>query len=131
MRTQQRIIASLVLALITLAALACGKASNSTPTGAFQTFYNAVKNGDVTAAKSIMPNKNLEEAEKEAKAKSLNFDDSLKVELKRISTRLPATMPETRDEKIDGENATIEFKDGENWRKLSFIKEHGVWKMKR
>lgn len=131
MRTQQRIIASLALAIITLAALACGKAGNSTPTGAFQTFYNAVKNGDVAAAKSIMPKKNLEEAEKEAKAKSLDFDDSLKVELKRISTRLPATMPETRDEKIDGENATIEFKDGGDWRKLSFIKEDGVWKMKR
>lgn len=128
MRTQRYIIVSLVLAFITLA---CSKATNSTPTGAFQTFYNAVKNGDVAAAKSIMPKKNLEEAEKEAQAKSLNFDDSLKVELKRISTRLPATMPETRDEKIDGENATLEFKDGENWRKLSFIKEDGVWKMKR
>lgn len=131
MKTQRSITLGLTLALIALIALACGKGGNSTPTGAFRTFYNGVKNGDVAAVKSIMPKKNLEQAESEAKAKNIAFDDSLKVELKRVATRLPPTMPEIRDEKVDGDNASIEFKDGENWRKISFIKEDGGWKMKR
>jgi hypothetical protein len=78
-----------------------------------------------------MPKKNLEQAENEAKAKGITFDDSLKVELKRISTRLPATMPEIRDEKIEGDKATLEFKDGENWEKVGFIKEDDGWKLSR
>ena len=115
----------LTLALI---ALACGKAGNSTPTEAFQTSYNAAKNADVKAAKSVMPKKMLDEAEKEAKAKNIVFDDVLKVQLLQTAAKLPATMPETRNEKIEGDKATLEYKDGENWRKVNFIKEDDGWK---
>ena len=37
-------------------------------------------------------------------------------------------MPEMRNEKIEGDKATLESKSGEGWRKLSFTKEDGVWK---
>jgi hypothetical protein len=131
MKTQRSIAMGLTLALITFAALACSKGGNSTPTATFQTFYNAVKNTDVNAIKSVMPKKNLDQAENEAKAKGIAFDDALKVELKRMSTRLPATMPEIRDEKIEGDKATLEFKDGEDWEKVGFIKEDGGWKLSR
>ena len=125
MKTQRSIAMGLTLALI---ALACGKAGNSTPTEAFQTSYNAAKNADVKAAKSVMPKKMLDEAEKEAKAKNIVFDDVLKVQLLQTAAKLPATMPETRNEKIEGDKATLEYKDGENWRKVNFIKEDDGWK---
>ena len=131
MKTQRSIAMGMTLALIVVAALACGKGGNSTPTEAFKTFYNGAKNADVAAIKSIMPKKNLEQVEQEAKAKGLNSDDSLKAELQRIAPTLPETMPEIRDEKIDGDNASIEFKHKESWRKINFIKEDGVWKMNR
>lgn len=131
MKIQRSLATGLTLALITFAALACSKGSNSTPTATFQTFYNAVKNTDVNAIKSVMPKKNLDQAESEAKTKGVALDDSLKVELKRMSTRLPATMPEIRNEKIEGDKATLEFKDGEDWEKVGFIKEDDGWKLSR
>ena len=131
MKIQRSITTGLTLALIAFAALACGKGGNSTPTATFQTFYNAIKNADVKAIKSVMPKKNLEQMESEAKAKGVVLDDTLKVQLLQTATKFPATMPETRDEKIEGDKATLEFKDGENWRKLGFAKEDDGWKVSR
>jgi hypothetical protein len=131
MKIQRSIAMGLTLALITFVAQACSKGGNSTPTATFQTFYNAVKNTDVNAIKSVMPKKTLEQAESDAKAKGIAFDDDLKVELKRISTKLPATMPEIRNEKIEGDRATLEFRDGEDWEKVGFIKEDDGWKLRR
>lgn len=132
MKTQRSIALSLTLALIALTALACGgKGGNSTPTEAFKTFYNAVKNADVAAAKTVMTKKNLGLAETEAKSKNIALDDSMKVELKRLATRMPDTMPETRDEKIEGDKATLEFKIEERWEKVNLTKEDDGWKVGR
>ena len=41
-------------------------------------------------------------------------------------------MPETRNEKIDGDKATLEFKDtggDSNWTTAHFVKEDGEWKV--
>lgn len=40
-------------------------------------------------------------------------------------------MPQTRNEQIDGETATVEISrfPGDKWRKLTFVREEGVWKM--
>jgi len=130
MKIQRSIALSLTLTLIALAALACGKAGNSTPTEAFKTYYNAVKNADVAAFKSIMPKKDLEKMEKEMKEKGTNPDDTLKVLLKVMGTKMSATMPEIRNETIEGERASIEFKYEEKWEKMGFIKEDDGWKMK-
>ncbi len=131
MKTRRSIAMGMTLALIAVAALACGKGGNSTPTATFQTFYNAIKNADVAAIKSVMPKKNLEQMESEAKAKGVVLDDTLKVQLLQTATKFPATMPETRDEKIEGDKATLEFKDGESWRKIGFAKEDDGWKVSR
>lgn len=78
-----------------------------------------------------MTKKNLELAETEAKAKGIALDDSMKVELKRLATRLPDTMPETRDEKIEGDKATLEFEKDERWEKVNLTKEDDGWKVGR
>jgi len=128
MKIQRSIALGLTLALIALAALACGKTGNSTPTEAWQTYYNAVKNTDVKAMKSISPKKYREQVEDAAKVENITVDEGLTRELKRIAPRFPATMPETRNEKIEGDKATLEIKNGENWSKVHLVKEDDGWK---
>ncbi len=37
---------------------------------------------------------------------------------------------ETRNEKIDGDRATVEYRsEGDDWDTMDFVKEDGVWKM--
>lgn len=129
MKRHRSLTLALAATLVALAALACSK-GNSTPTEAFRTFYNAAKKSDAKAAKTIMPKKMLERAGNEAKAKGEEFDARLASELNRIGKELPDTL-EMRDEKIEGDTATLEFKEGENWRRVSFVKEDDGWKMKR
>jgi hypothetical protein len=131
MKIHRRLALGLALVLIAVAALACSKGGNSTPTATFQTFYNAVKNTDVNAIKSVMPKKNLEQMETDAKAKSIALDDALKEQLQLTAPKLPAAMPEIRNENIEGDRATLEFKDGDDWQKVGFIKEDDGWKLKR
>lgn len=132
MKTKRNIALSIGLVLITFAALACGSkgSGNATPTASFQTFYNSIKNKDVQGVKSIMKKRELEEIEAEAKKKNKSLDDFIKDEvITQVGRKIPATMPETRNEKIEGDMATIEFKDEDNWRTARFVKEDGGWKM--
>ncbi len=131
MKTPRNIAFSIGLVLIAFAALACGsKGGNATPTAAFQTFYNSIKNKDAQGIKSIMMKKELEELEAEAKKKNKSLDDFIKDEMiTQVGRKIPAEMPETRNEKIEGDMATLEFKEGESWRTVRFAKEDGGWKM--
>lgn len=131
MKTPRNIALSIGLVLIMFAALACSKGGgNSTPTEAFQTFYNSVKNKDVNGVKSIMKKKELDEIEAEAKKKNKSLDDFIKDEvIAQVGRKIPAEMPEVRNEKIEGEMASLEFKDGNDWRPTRFVKEDGGWKM--
>jgi hypothetical protein len=51
--------------------------------------------------------------------------------LKQASAEVPETMPETRNEKIDGDTATLEVKDDkkDKWETIHFAKEDGEWKL--
>lgn len=131
MKTQRNIALGCGLVLIALVAIACGKSGgNATPTQTFQTFYNAVKAKDAQALKSIIMKRDLEEMEAEAKKKNKSIDDFLKDEvIEQVGRKIPAQMPEVRNEKIEGDTATLEVKDGENWRPARFVKEDGGWKM--
>ena len=131
MKTQRNITLSIGLLLITFAVGACSKGGgNATPTASFQTFYNSIKNKDVNGVKSIMMKKELEEIEAEAKKKNKSLDDFIKEEMiEQVGRKIPATMPEVRNEKIEGDRATIEFKDENDWRTARFVKEDGGWKM--
>src|SRR5437588_314227 len=62
MKVQRTIMLILALALVALGAVACG-GGNSTPTKAFQTFYNGIKNKDVKSLKSVMPKEMLDAGE--------------------------------------------------------------------
>ena len=114
---------------IALVSAACNKGGASSPTAAFRAFYEASKKKDVDAAKKMFSKRTLELFELQAKAQSKTVEDMLKAGLERKP--MPEKMPETRNEKINGDEATLEIKDEESsrWDTLTFVKEDGQWKI--
>lgn len=104
--------------------------SLSTPTSAFMAFYEASKKGDVEAIKRTLSKSSIDfltaEAQKENKTLEAALTESLK------NADVPKSTPEVRNEKIEGDNATIEIKDEKtnSWDTFRFVKEGGEWKIK-
>ncbi len=103
--------------------------SAGTPTDAYKAAYTARKNKDIEGLKKLMSKDVLEfltmVAEVDDKKKS-TLDD----QLKELCEKPQATTAEARNEKIDGDTATIEYLDEKGgWKPMEFIKEDGVWKM--
>ncbi len=103
----------------------------STPTNTFKTFYEASKKKDVPAVMKTLSKETVDfltaEAKKENKTLEVALTDSLK------TSDVPPTMPETRNEKIDGDKATLEAKDdkvADKWDTFNFARENGEWKIK-
>jgi flagellar basal body-associated protein FliL len=100
----------------------------SSPTAAYNTAYNAVKNKDAAAFKRVMTKQDQQNMEDSAKLYGKSSEEMLKDLMDAIP--LPGSN-QSRDEKIDGDTATLEVinEDGE-WETVEFIKEDGEWKMK-
>ncbi len=127
MRTRQAI-ALLIAALLAIAFAACGGGKKaSTPTEAIKFFYEATKNKDTAALKSLLAKENLAMLETDAKKRNKSLDEYLI----QLSSDTPATMPQLGEEKIDGDKATLQFKreGAANWSTASFVKEDGGWKI--
>jgi predicted lipid-binding transport protein (Tim44 family) len=129
MKTRQAT-ALLIAALLTIAlSSACGGSKKaSTPTEAFKSFYEAAKNKDVATLKKLMSKETIAGMEKEAKDENKSLDDFLAEESQK---GLPPAAPQTGEEKIDGDKATLQFKSEKstNWSTASFVKEDGDWKV--
>ena len=118
----------LIVALIVLALVgtACNKGGSS-PTATAKAFYDAAKSKDVSGMKSQMSKKTLDTLDKAMKAQNKSADDFLKEANDKEPP--PATF-EARNEKINGDTATLEVSDGKGgWEPFSFIKEDGQWKL--
>ena len=123
MRLRRNIAFAITPLLIIALAAACGKKA-STPTEGFKAFYEAAKKKDAAALKRTISKAMLTELENQAKKENKPFDEFL------VSVNVPDAMPEVRNEKIDGDTATLEVKGrGDNWRSTKFIKEDGEWKL--
>jgi|ERR1043165_3886561 hypothetical protein len=128
-QTTRSLVAVAALLAIALFSAACGKKA-STPTEAFKTFYEASKAKDVATIKRLMAKDALSKMEDKAKQANKSLDDFI---VDQAQNGIPPSMPETRNEKIDGDNATIEFKGpggDSDWRTVPFAKEDGEWKIK-
>ena len=116
-------------ALLIFAAVACNLTSSS-PTSTFKTFFEAQKKKDVPAMKKTLSKGSIDMIEKAAKAQNKSVDDALKEGFESPGAKSDK-MPETRNEKIDGENATLEVQDDDTkkWSKIYFVKEEKEWKI--
>jgi hypothetical protein len=114
--------------VVVLAVTACSLFSGSSPTATFKKFHEASKKKDVQGIRKTLSKGSLEMFDKFAKQQNKTMDEMLKDVDKDSKTE---TMPETRNEKIDGESATLEIKNEKTgkWDRLPFVKEEGEWKI--
>jgi len=105
-------------------------ADASTPTGAFTAYYEAVKRKDVDAVMDLFSKGTMTMMEAEAKRKDTTLAAVMKEGLEQAGKDIPTAVPETRNEKIDGDKATLEINDVKKgkWETLHFVKEDGEWK---
>jgi predicted lipid-binding transport protein (Tim44 family) len=101
------------------------KTSNvSTPTAAYKAAYAARKNKDIEALKKLMTKDALEFLSMMTDAKS---DDEA---LRQMTAQPQGATDESRNEKITGDQATLEYPDADGkWKTMYLAKEDGVWKL--
>jgi hypothetical protein len=116
------------IVVFSLAAIAFGCGSRpATPVETFKTYTKAVKQKDYTTMKLLLSDATMKMHEQEAKARGVPVDDILKNETLLGDTQRTV---EYRDEKIDGDRATLKFKNQySTWEMLPFVREDGVWKI--
>lgn len=101
-------------------------AATKSPTEVVKAFIQAYKDKDVEGMKKIVSKKSLDEMEKSAKEGKMTLDEALK---KFMEIDLPFKGdPEFRNEKIDGDKATVEIKVEDKWEPTPLVKEDGQWK---
>lgn len=99
----------------------------STPLETLKAYTTAIKKKDTTTMKLLLSNASIKMAEQEAKAQNVTLDEIVKREDLFRETQKSV---EFRNEKIDGERATIEMKDSFNsWSTVPFVREDGIWKI--
>lgn len=99
------------------------------PTAAYKAAYEAAKKKDVAGVKATLSKAAMTEFEKLAQAENKSVDEVIKEGMDDPEEALPNTI-EVRNEKIDGDKATLECKDAKGaWEKVSFVKEGGSWKL--
>ena len=96
------------------------------PTAAYVAAYNARKNKDIGALRSLLSRDIIEFFEIVAEEEKKSVDEMLR----ELADRPQADSPETRNEKIDGDKATIEYLDEKGiWQVMDLVKEDGKWKL--
>jgi hypothetical protein len=100
--------------------------SPATPTEAYKTAYAARAKKDVQGLKRVLSKDILGFFETMAEAEKKTIDD----ELKELTVRPQAPTDETRNEKISGDTATLEYPDENGkWKTMDFVKESDGWKL--
>ena len=100
---------------------------NSAPKDAVQSFVDALKAKDEKAVKAALSSKTNKLMELQTKMTGKGIVDVFSSD---DFDEVPAN-PQTQNEKIDGDKATIEVKDekDEKWETIPLVKEDGSWKL--
>ena len=99
--------------------------SPGTPTAVYKTAYAARKNKDIPTLKRLMSKDALE-------FMSIFIEPGQTIDdaLQQMTQRPQAATDESRNEKITGDKATIEYPDENGkWKTMDFVKEDGAWKI--
>jgi hypothetical protein len=100
--------------------------SLASPTQAYKTAYAARQKKDLEGLKRVLSKEMLGFLQDMGKAEQKTLDD----ELKELVATPQAPTAEVRNEKITGNNATLEYLDEKGkWSLMSFVKEGDDWKM--
>jgi hypothetical protein len=118
----------LLVLVISAASFACSEDTKpATPLETFKTYTKAIKKKDITAMKLLLSRETLKLHEQEARAQGITVDDVVKRETLFNENQ---TTVEFRNEKIEGDKATLEVKDSMGfWQKVFFLFEDGEWKI--
>jgi hypothetical protein len=104
-----------------------GKFTPPTPLETLQAYNLAIKKKDPTQMKLLLSDASLKMAEQEAKAQNVTIDEIMKRETLFSENQRRV---EIRNQKVDGDRATIEMKDTfDTWITVPFVREEGVWKI--
>lgn len=108
-----------------------GDSGAATPTAAFTAYYEALKRKDANAVKNLFSKGTLNMMEERAKRGKTTLDAVMQEGMEEAGKDIPPELPETRNEKIDGDQATLEVKNDkqDKWETVTFVKEDGQWKL--
>lgn len=124
-----KIYQTIILALCALFVVNCSSMQPQTksPAEVLKTLNEASKTKDVEAVKQSISKGTLGLIEESAKAQNLTVDEMLKKDNGSPFKELP----EMRNEKIEGDTATLELKNTttNDWETVPFVKEDGNWKL--
>ena len=117
-----------IFLVLTASLLACANEEKpDTPLETLKAYTTAIKQKDTTAMKLLLSDASIKMAEAEAKSRNVTLDEIIKRETLFDQTQRTV---EFRNEKIDGDKATIEMKDSYNaWNTVPFLRENGIWKI--
>jgi len=122
-----RIWSRILIFSLVAAIAACTPQRPATPKETFMTYIKALKAKDYTTMKLLLSNATIKMHDQEAKAQGVTVDDIVKRETL-LSEKQTAV--EYRDEKIDGDKASIQVKNSYgSWEAVPFVREDGVWKI--
>ena len=121
------LIKALILGVVAVLLGGCSTTHEpATPKQTFETYVRASKKKDLTTMKLLLSKDTIKMHEQEAKATGMTLDDVVKGET--LLDPSQSTV-EYRNEKIDGDRASLEFKNGNIWESIPFVKEDGEWKI--
>jgi len=117
----------IVLVLAGLLFACADAAKPSTPLNTLEAYTKAIKKKDTTTMKLLLSDASIKMAVQEAKAQNVTLDEIVKRETLFGENQRTVKF---RNEKIDGDKATIEMLDSfDSWNTVPFVREEGVWKI--
>lgn len=129
-QTYMKIYQTIVTALCGFFIFGCAQMQpprTKSPTEVLKTLSESSKTKDVAAIKNSVSRGTLKLIEETAKVQNTTVDEVL-----RKDNAAPfKELPEMRNEKIEGDTATIELKNSTSggWEAVPFVREDGVWKL--
>src|SRR5258708_39579692 len=102
-----RIWSRILIFSLAAALVACGTQREATPLETFKTYTKAIKLKDTKTMKLLLSDATLKLHEKEAKAQGVSVDEIVKRETLFTASQ---TSVDYRNEKIEGDKATLEVK---------------------
>lgn len=117
----------IIVAFLALVFIGCNDApENASPTDVLKNFVEASKKKDIEAIKKTLSKGSLELAEKSAKEENTTVEERFK----RDNAMMPDEFPETRNERVEGDAASVEVKDRiGGYDTIPFVRENGAWKI--